>query len=205
MTSYDVDQVSVCYQWGALGWALVWFALTAGKGFWMGAWWYACRMGDLYVTMMLVTGAFSWAAQYAVATFLLSGAPPFPECNNNVRSTPDLAVWLLYHYWVLEVVHEYYWQHPWSPWVTLRRLALGAAVPVILVLTGNTTWLHALYGALFGIGAGLISAVLLLVLWVPRMPAVSSYTMALGFAYGGTAWQGPQKQVASGACEPAGV
>lgn len=181
---FDTDEVRVCYQWGFLGWALVWFALTAGKGFWVGAWWYACRFGDLYLVMMLVTGAFSWAAQFVVATFLLSGAPPFPECNNNVRSTPDLAVWLLYHYWTLEVVHERYWQQPWTWWMPARRIALGVAVPIILVITGNTTWLHALYGGLFGIAIGLMSAVLLLMLWIPRMEAVAEYTRCFGYVYG---------------------
>ena len=180
---HDTDEVRVCYQWGFLGWALVWFALSAGKGFWLGAWWYACRIGALYVATMLITGAFSWAAQFVVATFLLSGDPPFPECNNNVRSTPDLAVWLLYHYWVLEVAHEWYWAQPWCWWVSARRILLSVAVPVILVLTGNTTWLHALYGALFGVAIGLASAVLLLMIWVPRMEKVAAYTAAFGFAY----------------------
>jgi len=180
---HDVDEVRICYQWGFLGWALVSGALATGKGLWLGAWWYACRFGDLYVSAMLLTAAFSWAVQFVVATFLLSDDPPFPECNNNVRSTPDLAVWLLYHYWTMEVVHEFYWQRPWSMWVSARRLAVGVAVPVVLVVTGNTTWLHALYGALFGTAIGLMSAALMLMVWVPRLADVSSCLGWTGFVY----------------------
>lgn len=177
----QTDEVRICFEWGFLGWALVSAALTWGRGLWLGLSWYAVRVGELYWLMATATGIASWAAQYVVATVLLDGTPPFPECNNNIRAAPDLAVWLLYHYWTLTVVHERYVGIVWASWWTcIYRVAVGVAIPVILVVTGNTTWAYAAYGVGFGVAMGLLSAVLLTVVWAPRIPAVAQYTAQLG-------------------------
>lgn len=166
---FSTDEVRICYQWGFLGWALVYAALTWGRGLWLGAAWYACRAGELYWLLVAATGLASWAVQYAVASALLSGAPPYPACNNNVRASPDLAVWLLFHYTTLAVVHEgAVGRFPgWG--VAGRRLAACIAVPGVLIATGNTTWAYAAIGAGFGVALGLLASALLLVVWAPRL------------------------------------
>ena len=184
MTVPDSDVVVVCYQWGFVGWCLVSFALTWSRGLWLGASWYACRAGQLYWLFLVLTGIASWALQYTVATLLLHGAPPYPACNNNVRASPDLAVWLLYHYWTLAVIHDAYNGRMLASWLrTGRRILEGVAVPVILVLTGNTTWTYAAEGAAFGVAMGLLSALLLLLVWLPRMHTIALYVDWLGFGH----------------------
>lgn len=183
MTVPDSDVVVVCYQWGFVGWLLVSAALTWGRGLWLGAAWYACRAGRLYWIALAATGVASWALQYTVATLMLRGAPPYPACNNNVRAAPDLAVWLLYHYWTLAIVHEAYHRRLLVSWLrTARRVAEAVGVPLILVLTGNTTWAYAAEGAGFGVAMGALSALLLLALWTPRMADVAPHFAWAGIA-----------------------
>ena len=170
----DSDVVLICYQWGFFGWLLVSAALVWGRGLWLGAAWFACRAGQLHVLALAATGVASWALQYTVATLLLHGTPPYPACNNNVRAAPDLAVWLLYHYWTLATAHELYvGRVAWSWLRAARRLAEIILVPVVLVLSGNTTWAYAAAGAGFGVAVGILSALLLLVLWAPRFATLA--------------------------------
>jgi len=178
------DVVLICYQWGFAGWMLVMLALSWGRGLWTGATWYACHSGRLHVMMMAATGVASMALQYAVATLLLHGPTPYPACNNNPRAFPDMAVWLLYHYWALSAAHELYVGHVGWSWLrSVRRAAVLVGVPAVLVVTGNTTWTYAAAGAGFGTAMGLLSAVLLLVLWAPRMGAVAPFVTWAGIVH----------------------
>jgi hypothetical protein len=184
MATPSGDVVLICYQWGFAGWMLVMLALSWGRGLWTGATWYACRAGQLHVVMMAATGLASMALQYTVATLLLRGDTPYPACNNNPRAFPDMAVWLLYHYWTLAAAHELYsGRVSWSWLRAARRVAELLGVPVVLIYTGNTTWAYAAAGAGFGTAMGLLSAVLLLVLWAPRMAAVAPFLARLGIVH----------------------
>jgi hypothetical protein len=180
----STDVVAICYQWGFFGWLLVSAALGWGRGLWLGATWYACRAGQLYWIALAATGAASWALQYTVATLLLRGEPPYPACNNNIRAAPDLAVWLLYHYWTLAIVHDAYHGRLLASWLrTVRRIAEAVCVPLILVYTGNTTWAYAAEGAGFGVAMGVLSALLLLALWMPRMSGVALHARWAGLGH----------------------
>ena len=169
-----VDEVRVCYPLGFFGWALVYTALGAPRLLWAGLAWYGVRCAELYFLVLWASSAVAFALQYTAAAYLFDQpAVTALSCNNNVRAAPDLTVLLALQYTVVAEVHDRWVGAPWSWWVFARRVLFAAvAVPVVLVLTENTTWAHAAEGAGFGVATGGVVAAAIYVVLVPRLHEV---------------------------------
>lgn len=171
----QADVVSICYKAGFFGWVLVQAAIGVPRFLWAGLSWMSTVDTSLYWLLLASSWAFVIGAQYLAASFWLDKKQVTPsKCNNNRSAMPDLTMWLLAHYIVIIYTHEFAIGARPRWWAVLLRLVYLIGVPAILVWTQNTTIPFALAGAGFGVTSGLLCAVLLWTIWIPRLPEMEN-------------------------------
>jgi hypothetical protein len=158
---YDVDGFFT--KWMFFMPSAVWWALSG----------FAFFSKDMYVQLLAssywVAVLFGTMMQYTIASL-----PPNPGCTTEPFALPHWPVLASSLYVVTMLGHRLYWRIPFSLFTVLRGILIGVCVPLVMVLSGNSTVAQALGSIGIGVGLALFNLTCIFVFWLERIDVLCS-------------------------------